>query len=61
MKGKWFFGALMAVALMVTGVSAGMPRRRSSLQFSNPHPMTFSSAPVMAAFCMSQETDQRQV
>lgn len=52
MKGKWFLVALMAVALMVTGVSAGMAQEKViKLKFSNPHPMTFSSAPVMAAFC----------
>jgi TRAP-type C4-dicarboxylate transport system substrate-binding protein len=53
MKGKVLLVALVAVALTLTGVSAGMTQGKDviKLKFSNPHPMTFSSAPVMAAFC----------
>ena len=53
MKTKWLFVALVVAGLMLTGASAGLAQGKDAikLKFSNPHPMTFSSAPVMAAFC----------
>ena len=53
MKTKWLFVALVVAALMLTGASADLAQGKDAikLKFSNPHPMTFSSAPVMAAFC----------
>ncbi len=44
---------LIGALLVLASVSSGQAQSQApiKLKFSNPHPLTFSSAPVMAAFC----------
>ena len=54
MKTKLMCLLLAAVLVGATGIAPAGAQSKSApikLKFSNPHPLTFSSAPVMAAFC----------